>query len=106
VPRGIAGEAATTLDGDGNSTLRHADSAQSPDKLVSDIFGTKKKLLNFRANSEPPTDFNPTRIIEENSAPEESKLTSLSGITEQSGSNRQKWLNRGTKVPPIMVNQL
>lgn len=27
VPRGIAGEAVTTIDGDGNSTLRHADSA-------------------------------------------------------------------------------
>ena len=84
MPRGITGEVATTLDGDGNSTLWHADSAHSPDKMVAEIFAGKRKMQNFRANSEPPTEFNPSRIDEENSAPEESKndISKLTGYSE------------------------
>jgi len=70
--------------------------------MVAEIFAGKRKLQNFRANSEPPTEFNPSRIDEENSAPEESK-NDISKITGYSGQNVQK-LNRGAKVPPIMVN--
>jgi len=81
--------------------LRHADSAHSPDKIVEN-FADKQKLQNLRAHSEPPTIFIPSKIDEENSAPEESK-NDLSKITGNSGQNIQK-LNRGAKVPPIMVN--
>jgi hypothetical protein len=52
--------------------------------MVAEIFAGKRKMQNIRANSEPPTEFNPSRIDEENSAPEESKndISKLTGYSE------------------------